>query len=90
MVKLGWNRVTSVVLGRRQSLGRESCSVLSGLEGLGGSGAIGEVAGPAAQGRERRRQQLGFGAGMGLSLGSGLHFVVWGSPVASKVILGTV
>ena len=76
MVKLGWNGVTSVVPGRRQSLGRESCLGLSGLEGLGGSRAIGEVVGLAAQGCERRRRQLGFGAGMGLSLGSGLHFVV--------------
>lgn len=89
-MKLGWDGVTSMVPGRKQSLGRESCSALSGLEGLGGSGAIGAAAGPTARGRERRRQQLGLGAGMGLLLGSGLHFVVWGSPVVSKVILGTV
>lgn len=90
MVKLGWDGVTSVVPGSKQSLGRESCSALSGLEGLGGSGAIGAAVGPTAWGCERRRQQLGLGAGMGLSLGSRLHFAVWGSPVASKVILGTV
>lgn len=34
--------------------------------------------GPAAQGRECGRQQLGLGVGVGLALGSRLHFVAWG------------
>lgn len=52
--------------------------------------AVLETVGPAARGRERGQQQLGLRVGVGLALGSRLHFVAWGSPAASQVMLVTV
>ena len=54
------------------SRAREAVGAMREAAGNPGDG------GPAAQGRECGRQQLGLGVGVGLALGSRLHFVAWG------------
>lgn len=83
-------------LGRWWGEAGDSGAIQEGAGNLGGSGAIREAegnpgdGGAGCPGRERGRQQLGLGAGVGLALGSGFHFVAWGSPAASQVTLVTV